>query len=165
MIFKAIKFIEKHHTGQVRKVSNAPYVIHPIYVSYLIARFKRSKHLDELIVAALLHDTLEDTNATFIEIAQEFSPFVATLVFELTSDENQIKLLGKNEYLKKKLVAMTSYGLVIKLADRLHNVQDNPKPQYIADTIDLINHLKRKRKLTKTHKSIIKEIQSICEGE
>jgi (p)ppGpp synthase/HD superfamily hydrolase len=163
MIYKAIKFAEDKHKGQIRKVSGAPYVTHPINTSYLLAKFKRSKHIEELIAASILHDTLEDTETTFVELATEFSPLVASLVFELTSDEEQIKILGKNEYFKKKLLGISSYGLVLKLVDRLSNVRDNPKLQYIQDTIDLMNYISRKRKLTKSQKAIVEEILCVCE--
>jgi (p)ppGpp synthase/HD superfamily hydrolase len=73
-------------------------------VSYLVASYKKSKHLEELIVASMLHDTIEDTDATFIEIATTFTPLVASLVLELSNDSEQIKTMGKLEYQKKKLL-------------------------------------------------------------
>jgi len=162
MIYKAIKFAEEKHQGQVRKGSGQPYVTHPIITSYLLAKFKRSKHLEELIVSAILHDTLEDTETSFIEIANEFTPLVASLVLELTSDDDQIKLVWKNEYFKKKLLGISNYALVLKLVDRLSNVSDNPKHQYVVDTDDLMIHLLKYRKLTKTQKNIVDEIKQKC---
>lgn len=162
MIYKAIKFAEEKHQGQIRKGSGLPYVTHPIITSYLLAKFKRSKHIEELIVAAILHDTLEDTETTFVEIAEAFTPLVASLVFELTSDEEQIKLLGKNEYFKKKLLGISNYALVLKLVDRLSNISDNPKHQYVVDTQELVEHISKNRKLTATQKNIIKEIKQKC---
>jgi (p)ppGpp synthase/HD superfamily hydrolase len=164
MILKAIEFSTAKHQGQVRKGSGKPYVIHPISVSYLLAQFKKSKHFDELIVACLLHDTLEDTETNFVEIASEFTPLVASIVLELTSDENQIKLVGKNEYLKKKMLGISSYALYIKLIDRLHNISDQPKPQYVIDTIELIEFVKKHRKLTKGQLEICKAILKACEN-
>ena len=81
LIFKAIQFATKKHKGQFRKVSNSEYISHPVAVSYLVASFKKSKNLDELICACLLHDTLEDTDTDFVELAKEFTPLIASLVF------------------------------------------------------------------------------------
>lgn len=162
MILKAVRFAELKHSNQTRKSSGHPYVVHPVVGSYIVSKFKSSKHISELIVAFILHDTLEDTDTTFQELSEEFTPLVASLVMELTSDENEIKRIGKNEYLKKKMVGISSWALVLKLVDRLINICDTPKPQYVMDTIDLIKHLKVKRNLTNTQKSIIEEIEVVC---
>jgi (p)ppGpp synthase/HD superfamily hydrolase len=162
LILKALNFSKEKHQGQIRKGSGVEYVTHPIAVSYLVASYKKSKHLEELIVASMLHDTIEDTDATFIEIATTFTPLVASLVLELSNDSEQIKTMGKLEYQKKKTVGMSSYGLLIKLADRLHNVSDQPSVKMISDTIELIDNLKKNRKLSKTHKLIIVDILKIC---
>lgn len=164
MILKAIEFAKTKHEGQIRKGTGIPYFSHPITVSYMLANFKKSKHLDSLIVACLLHDTLEDTDTDFVEIASEFNPMVASIVHELTSDEEQIKLLGKNEYLKKKMVGISSYALYIKLCDRLHNISDQPKEQYVLDTIDLIDHVVQNRKLTDGQRELCCKILMICKG-
>jgi (p)ppGpp synthase/HD superfamily hydrolase len=160
LVLKAIEFASKKHKGQVRKVSNSPYVTHPLAVSYLVSSFKKSKHLDEILAACLLHDTLEDTETTFIELAKEFTPLVASLVHELTSDSIAIKELGKARYLANKMYGMSSYALVIKLADRLHNISDNPSQKMIDDTNYILTTIEQRRKLSKTHKAIIKEIRN-----
>lgn len=161
-ILKALEFCKRKHAGQTRKGSGHAYATHPIAVSYIVAAYKRSKHLDEMLIASLLHDTLEDTDTTFVEIATKFSPLVASLVLELSNDETEIAKLGKLEYQKKKLVGMSSYALVIKLSDRLHNVSDHPTAKMILETIELMNHLQKNRKLSKTHKAIIQDILKIC---
>jgi len=158
MILKALKFAENKHEGQKRKVSNEPYISHPIKVSYLLTSFKQSKKIEELICAALLHDTLEDTETTFEEIEKEFSPLVASLVFELTSDEAEILKIGKNNYLKNKMKNMSSYALTLKLVDRLANITDNPKESYRKDTVELLTWLKENRNLNKTQLKIIESI-------
>lgn len=95
LVMSAISASQKYHKGQTRKVSGDPYYHHTIAVALIVVAFKRSKHLGELICAAILHDTLEDTKLTFEQISQMFSPFVASLVFELTNDEEEIKRIGK----------------------------------------------------------------------
>lgn len=162
LILDAIQYGNEKHAGQIRKGSGDAYITHPIAVSYIIAAYKRSKKLPELLAAAILHDTLEDTDATFIELATRFTPLVASLVLELTNDEDQITKIGKLEYQKKKLVSMSSYGLVIKLADRMHNVSDQPSEKMVTETLDLMRHLTENRKLTQTHLEMVKEIVCIC---
>ena len=164
MILKATLFATKKHNGQFRKVSGEPYVSHPILVSELVRQYKSSKNLESLIVAALLHDTLEDTNTTFLEISTTFSPMIAGLVLELTSDIKGIEKYGKNNYLKRKMIGMSSYALVIKLVDRLSNIMDNPTDKYCKDTIKLLNYISLNRKISNTHKKIIKDIKKIIQG-
>lgn len=162
LILDAIQYGNEKHAGQIRKGSGDAYITHPIAVSYIIAAYKRSKKLPELLAAAILHDTLEDTDATFIELATRFTPLVASLVLELTNDEEQIAKVGKLEYQKKKLVSMSSYALIVKLADRMHNVSDQPSEKMIVETLDLMRHLTENRKLTQTHLEMVKEIVCIC---
>lgn len=159
-ILKALQFATKKHEGQFRKGSGLEYVTHTIAVSYLVGKYKTSKKLEHLIIAAILHDTLEDTDTSFIELANEFGPLVASLVLELTNDPEQIKKFGKLEYQKRKCLGISSYALVIKLCDRLHNISDQPTDKMVSDTDVLLNFLKDSRKLSKTHKEIIKEIET-----
>jgi guanosine-3',5'-bis(diphosphate) 3'-pyrophosphohydrolase len=162
MILKAIEFATKKHEGQSRRGTGEPYIVHPIMVSYILAQYKQSKNIDELICSALLHDTLEDTDTTFNEIVNEFTPLVASLVMELTSDETLISQIGKNEYLKIKLCGISNYGLILKFADRLGNISDNPSIKMVDDTIELINHVRKNRKLTASQALIAMDILSKC---
>jgi len=161
LVIKAIQFASKKHFGQERKGSGLPYITHPIIVAHLLAKFKQSKRLEELMAAAVLHDTLEDTDTNFVELATEFTPFVAGLVLELTSDEKEIKKIGKNEYMKIHLCGMSSYALTLKLADRLSNVMDEPSEKYKVDTLDLIDHISNNRKLSGTQMKMVQEIQKV----
>jgi (p)ppGpp synthase/HD superfamily hydrolase len=158
LVLKALNFATEKHKGQVSK---DPYISHPLKVSYLLASFKQSKKIDELLCAALLHDTLEDTETSFNELAKEFTTLVAGLVFELTSDEDQIKLVGKTEYLKKKMVAMSSYALTLKLVDRLANMTDHPSDKSKLDTKEILTHVVDNRKCNGTQKRIIEEILKV----
>jgi hypothetical protein len=108
---------------------------------------------------------LEDTATTFAELTEVFSPLVASLVFELTNDQEAIKVMGKLDYHKKKLSGISNYGLVIKLADRLHNVSDNPSDKMLTDTIELLLHVKKVRRLTGSQSKIVKAILTKCEKE
>ena len=165
LVLKALQFAMKKHDGQVRRGTGDAYVSHPLAVSYLVAGYKTSKKIDEILAASLLHDTLEDTETTFLELATEFTPLVAGLVVELTNDEFQLSKMGKLEYQKKKLCGISSYGLVIKLADRLHNVSDNPTKKMLEDTLVLVKYVSANRKLSKTQKQIIEDIVSTCKSK
>lgn len=159
LIHKAIQFAQTRHSGQTRKVSGAEYFQHPLEASYICANFKKSKNMDILIAALILHDTVEDTETTFEELLAEFGMFVASLVFELTDDKVMKEKLGKFEYQKSKWCGISNYALFLKLCDRLSNISDSPTETAKSQTADLLNHIEAKRKLTKSQKEIVKEIR------
>lgn len=161
-VIEAIEFGKKHHKGQKRKGSGLPYITHPVAVSYLLAKYKVSRNLEELIIAAILHDLLEDSSVTFAMIQRKFGPLVASLVLELTNDPEQIAKLGKLEYQIRKLIGISSWALVIKLVDRLHNISDQPTDKMVQDTLLLLTALRENRKLSKTHERIIVDIEALC---
>lgn len=156
---KAKLFAAQKHINQFRKVSGEPYVNHVLHVGSLVSSFKISNKLPELIEAGILHDTLEDTDTTFIELASEFSPLVASLVLELTSDPKQVMLHSKTEYLKRKMLGMSSYGLFIKLCDRLSNLMDHPTEKAIISTREIVDFLMDNRKLSQSQLAVIHEIE------
>jgi guanosine-3',5'-bis(diphosphate) 3'-pyrophosphohydrolase len=161
LIHKALKYAELKHRGQKRKVSGADYITHPIMVSYLAANYKRSKALETLICAAILHDTVEDTNASYNDILRRFGMPVASIVFELTSDPVALKAVGKLEYLKAHMAGMSSYALFLKLCDRLANIMDNPSAKQLNETREILEHLRKRRRLTKSHLAVMAEIEKI----
>ncbi len=162
---KAIIFATEKHEGQMRKGSGLPYITHPLTVANIVSSFKKSKNLDQLVAAAILHDTLEDTDTSFAEIAKTFTPMIASLVLELTSDKEQIALVGKAEYMKKKWVGMSSYALTLKLADRLHNISDRPSMDAIDQTEEIIKHVKKHRKLSATQKTLAMAVLKECKKQ
>ncbi len=135
LIEKAYHIAEKAHEGQVRK-SGEPYIIHPLCVAIILADLELDK---ETIVAGLLHDVLEDTIMTEQEIAEEFSEEVLLLVDGVTKlqhlhlTDNKINEKEKSaerlemqaENLRKMFLAMAKdiRVIMIKLADRLHNMR------------------------------------------
>ena len=165
-ILKALKFADKKHKGQKRKFSGEEYITHPIAVSYILANFKKSKHLSNLICAAILHDVIEDTDAEYKNIFnlfdnQEDATMIIALVKELTSDQKEIDKVGKTEYLRKKLVGISSYGLTLKLCDRLANMSDNPSEKQKKETVEILSFVEKKRKLSATQKALVAEIKGL----
>lgn len=120
----AFLFAEKSHEGQKRK-SGEPYIIHPLAVAQIVAELKLDS---ESIMAALLHDVIEDTPATHEEIARRFSPTIADLVegvSKLTRIQYATKEDEQMENLRKMLIAMSKdiRVILIKISDRLHNMR------------------------------------------
>jgi GTP pyrophosphokinase len=109
----------------------------------------------------LLHDVLEDTRFTYADIHKLFGYKVASLVEELTNDPKLVKMHGKAEYLLQKMVGMTSYALVIKLADTLHNLEDIDtaeekfRKKFIKRVAYIMDNLGQYRILSKTHLKLI----------
>lgn len=161
MLGKAMQFAITKHEGQVRKFSGKPYVSHPIKVAHLVSTFSKNKNL---VAAAYLHDTVEDTNTTLKEIEETFNSKIADLVKELTSMPDGIKEFGKQEYLAKKMTSMSADALTIKLCDRLDNLSDAGtekwKEKYGRQTRFILLRLEN-RSLTSIHKKIIERIRLI----
>lgn len=124
IVKKAYFYAEKKHLGQFRKTGEE-YINHPVMVALILTTI----HADyETLVAALLHDVLEDTSTNKEEIVKEFSSTIANLVDGVTKI-NSINVSTENEYLtnyyKKIIVGMCEdvRVIIIKLADRLHNMR------------------------------------------
>ena len=132
LIRKAWEFCVSHHKGQTR-ASGEPYVVHPLEVAEVLVEMK----LDgTAIAAALLHDAVEDTQATRQEIADAFGDQVAHIVEGVTKID-KIQFANREdrqaENVRKMLLAMVSdvRVVLIKLADRLHNMRtlEHLKPE------------------------------------
>ncbi len=144
IIRKAWVFCVRQHKGQ-RRASGEPYIIHPLEVGQVLAELKMDS---TAIAAGLLHDAVEDTNITSEEIAAQFNDQVAHIVEGVTKLD-KIKFANREDHqaenIRKMLLAMVTdiRVVIIKLADRLHNMRtlEHLKPekqQKIArETLDI----------------------------
>src|SRR5579872_3415141 len=124
IVRKAYEFSQEHHSGQTR-ASGEPYLVHPLGVALVLAEMK----MDPVAIAAgLLHDSVEDTSVTIVDIRKEFGEQVAHIVEGVTKI-SQIDFATREEQqaenLRKMMLAMVDdiRVVLIKLADRLHNMR------------------------------------------
>ena len=148
LIEKAYLFADKKHEGQVRK-SGDPYICHCLGVAKILAELQAGP---QTICVGLLHDTIEDTETTKEEIEKNFGKEVADLVEALTkvtrlSDYKNVEFTAENH--RKIFVAMAKdvRAIIVKLADRLHNMrtlQFQPKEKQVrisTDTLEVYAHI------------------------
>lgn len=122
LIERAYATAEKAHRGQMRK-SGEPYITHPVAVATILAEVGMTS---PTLAAALLHDTVEDTDYTLEQLTADFGPAIAQLVDGVTKlDKIRYGERAQSETLRKMIIAMSRdiRVLLIKLADRLHNAR------------------------------------------
>lgn len=134
LILKALDFAAEKHRNQRRKdVEAAPYINHPIEVARLIADVGGVTDT-ATVLAALLHDTVEDTTTTEVELREVFGEEVAALVMEVTDD----KSLPKAERKERQVAhapSLSHGARLVKIADKISNiraVRDNPPEGWSA---------------------------------
>ena len=152
LILKALSFAANKHRNQFRKGSEPiPYINHPIALADLLVRTGNISD-PATIAAALLHDTVEDTDTSFEELEAEFGPEISQLVAELTDD----KSLPKDERKRRQVEhapLLSRRARVVKLADKTCNlrdiVQDPPakwslerKQQYFAWAKEVVDQIR-----------------------
>ncbi|MBQ0027156.1 MAG: bifunctional (p)ppGpp synthetase/guanosine-3',5'-bis(diphosphate) 3'-pyrophosphohydrolase [Lachnospiraceae bacterium] len=165
LIEKAYEVAGTAHAGQVRK-SGEPYIVHPLYVAIILADLEMDK---ETVAAGLLHDVVEDTEWTTADVAEEFGEDVAHLVDGVTkldnlqltanvgADKANDRAEMQAENLRKMFLAMAKdiRVIIIKLADRLHNMRTlkhmaPEKQQRIArETLDIYSPIAQRLGISK----------------
>jgi len=124
IIRKAYEYSQKYHAGQTR-ASGQPYLVHPLEVALVLAEMK----MDPVAIAAgLLHDSVEDTSVTIVDIRKEFGEQVAHIVegvTKISAIDFATREEQQAENLRKMMLAMVDdiRVVLIKLADRLHNMR------------------------------------------
>jgi len=151
MLVDAIQFATKMHEGQVRKYTHEPYIEHPIAVADLVEEYMTANDFteDEILMAmtvAVLHDTVEDTDATMEDIFQMFNEEIAAGVWFLTKCPDYV---GNRRIRKKicedRLARAPRIIQIIKTFDMLHNSKtlerDDPKfyKVFMVETASLLS--------------------------
>lgn len=119
IIEKAISFAKKYHDGQMRQTGD-PFYSHPLEVAYMVSDYLPKTNV---IVASILHDVVEDTEVTVSMIVDNFSWRIAEMVDRLTRDRPDGIKLSVATILNSSYQAKDKEVMLIKLFDRLHNIQ------------------------------------------
>lgn len=155
------RFARRRHndTGAVRKVSGQPYWVHPEGVALIVMKHGGS---DLEIKAAMAHDVLEDTGDTFEDMVEKFGYEVASIVNEITNDKNEIKKVGKEQYISDELCRISDEALTVKLADMLYNQKDSPTESNYIRMRNNVNYMLNNREdLLPIHKELAQEILDV----
>lgn len=145
-IASALEFATAAHSGQLRRYSLEPYIVHPVAVASLV---QSVDHTDDMVVAALLHDVVEDTDTTDADIRSKFGADVSDLVTQLTrprqvSADRQAKLTLDIDRLR----VASREAKTIKLADIIDNVSTLAERApdfweiYRVEKLELLKHLR-----------------------
>ena len=119
MVARAIAFATKAHEGQFRKGTKRPYIVHPLEVGEIVATLTFD---EEIISAAILHDTIEDTDVTYEDLKQEFGTRVADLVAAESEDKSKTWIERKGHTLEH-LKTASQAEKILTMADKLSNIR------------------------------------------
>ena len=143
---QAVCFAVERHSAQTRKLSSAPYVLHPLEVAAIVGTMTDDK---ETLAACVLHDTVEDTDTTLEEITERFGKRVALLVMTETEDKRPDKPAAETWELRKEetlLILQNTKEIAVKmlwLGDKLSNMRSYAR-QYRLQGNDLWNTFHQK---------------------
>ncbi|MCE2730715.1 MAG: HD domain-containing protein [Rickettsiaceae bacterium] len=141
LINKAIYFAKEYHAGQVRK-SGEPFYTHPLEVAYIVSDYNLKT---EVIVTSILHDILEDTEATESMLAEVFGSRIAEMVDRLTRDRSDGSKLSVEQVLRNAWFQNDKEVVLIKIVDRIHNIS----------TVNYLSPEKQKEQVTETIKNFL----------
>lgn len=123
LVLEAADFAARRHRGQTRKdEARSPYINHPLRVAHLLSQVGEVRDA-EVLAAALLHDTVEDTDTTPGDIADAFGPRVHDLVLEV-SDDKQLSAAQRKQVQIDHASTLSRGAVLIKLADKTSNIRD-----------------------------------------
>ena len=122
LLFKALAFSAEKHTKQRRKdIEESPYINHPIALANILAQ--RWVIDENVLCAAILHDTLEDTETTADELREHFGEKITSIVLEVTDDKNLEKSVRKQKQVEHA-ASISHEAKLVKLSDKIANITD-----------------------------------------
>ena len=162
MVSKAIVFATKAHEGQFRKATKIPYILHPMECAVIISGMTTD---EEMIAAALLHDTVEDCDVTIEDIRREFGSRVAQFVARESEDKSKSWQERKQTTIDQ-MSSHTKEECMLVLEDKLSNIRSITR-DYKALGEALWNrfHEKRKERIGWYYKSIAEKLTCLSEYE
>lgn len=120
IIEQAIIFAAKAHKDQTRKSTDIPYITHPFAVGMLL---QKAKCTDEVIAAGILHDTLEDTSATYEKLIEQFGVPIANLVQAASEQDKSLPWEARKQHTIDRLKEGSLEEIQVITADKLHNLK------------------------------------------
>lgn len=124
LIDKAISYAVIHHKNTFRKGKNVPYIIHPLEAMSIVANITED---NELIAAAALHDLIEDTDVTYLDLKHEFGERIANIVkeesYNMLPNYEKLSWKEKRELALNKLKNASLDSKIVALADKLSNIR------------------------------------------
>jgi guanosine-3',5'-bis(diphosphate) 3'-pyrophosphohydrolase len=163
-LLTAVDFAADKHKFQRRKGQNEmiPYINHPLQIARLIAEHYGTQNTD-LLVAAILHDIIEDTETTPEEIEEKFGSHVKDIVLEVSDDKNLNKADRKRLQVENS-PRISGEGKIIKLADKICNVKDiTAFPPKGWDNERIIEYIRWSRSVINGVKGVNKKMEEIFE--
>ena len=122
LLFKALAFSAEKHTKQRRKdIDKSPYINHPISLANILAQ--RWVIDENVLCAAILHDTIEDTETTVEELQEHFGEKITSIVLEVTDDKSLEKSVRKQKQVEHA-ASISHEAKLVKLADKIANITD-----------------------------------------
>jgi guanosine-3',5'-bis(diphosphate) 3'-pyrophosphohydrolase len=156
LLFKALAFSAEKHTKQRRKdIEESPYINHPIALANILAQ--RWVIDENVLCAAILHDTLEDTETTANELRKHFGEKITSIVLEVTDDKSLEKSVRKQKQVEH--AASISYeAKLVKLADKIANITD------IINTPPINWSKERKQDYFAWAKAVVHNLRGVHQG-
>lgn len=165
LVQRAVQFAEAKHEGQFRKYSfqHEPYIFHPMRVAGIVHLSGAST---QVVAAAWLHDVLEDTGATKLQVVQACGYAVAALVHMLTNPSKQHPELRRAERKKmdrEHLADVSDEAKAIKLADRIDNLRDLSVDPLVPEDFRVL-YLSESRQLLEVLRGVDNKLESMLQG-
>jgi (p)ppGpp synthase/HD superfamily hydrolase len=122
MFWRAIRFAQRAHSGQYRKISKAPFIFHPLGVAWILIR---NRYPWDLVVAAVLHDTVEDTFVTIEDIRNKFGDRISRLVESVTAPDiaGNWRQRKQTKLHRLESCSASDHRLILSAADSLYNLR------------------------------------------